>query len=67
MKKTQVNSPHHLAPHESLSQGLDWGWFWGQISWQGNFVAATCSAADCPWAGVIFLVYQKMLIACFYE
>lgn len=41
-------------------------WFEGQISWQGNFVTTTCRAADYPWACIIF-VYQKMLIACFYE
>lgn len=50
--KCGIKSPgcsiHHLAPHKPLSQGLDWGWFWGQRSWRGNFVVATCSATDCP-------------------
>lgn len=67
-EEPQVNQqyPSFSSTQVSLTS-LDGGWFRGQISWQGNFVVATCSAADCPWAGVIFLVYQKMLIACFYE
>lgn len=50
----------------SLFSSVDWGWFGGQISWWGNFVRTPRRAVDYPWASIIF-VYQKMLIACFYE
>lgn len=49
-----------------LFSSVDWGWFGGQISWWGNFVRTPRRAVDYPWASIIF-VYQKMLIACFYE
>lgn len=50
----------------TLFSSADWGWFGGQISWWGNFLRTTRRAVDYPWASIIF-VYQKMLIACFYE
>lgn len=61
-KKRMPRSPLCLT----LFSSVDWGWFGGQISWWGNFVRTTCRAVDYPWASIIF-VYQKMLIACFYE
>lgn len=67
-KSKKANKGHSIVPRcfSDTQACLDWGWFGGQISRQGNFVRATCRAADYPWAGIIF-VYQKMLIACFYE
>lgn len=61
--KTKVTLLSHAVFQPA---SLDWGRFEGQISWQGNFVRTTCSAADYPWDSIVF-VYQKMLIACFYE
>lgn len=65
-KRKQRSHHCHTLFFNYTQASLDWGWFEGQISWQGNFVRTTCRAADYPWASIIF-VYQKMLIACFYE
>lgn len=62
--KKKRNKGHTLCI--PLFSCMDWEWFGGQISWWANFVRTTRRAVDYPWASIIF-VYQKMLIACFYE
>lgn len=64
-KKKQNNpgqpEPLFSSTRASLtSQGLDWGWFWGQISWQGNFVGGRHAAPlIVPEPASFFLFIKK--------
>lgn len=57
-KSLQAISNPILQIHSRKTKVWDEDSLRGQINWQGNLVAATCRAADYPWASIIF-VYQK--------
>lgn len=59
-KKKQRSQHCPMLCFSDTQACLDWGWFGGQISRQGNFVRATCRAADYPWAGIIFCLSKNV-------